>query len=331
MSLCLIAVLLIAATVALPAQPRQGAKPDAKEQRTVTALKLKLTKGMTFRQRVYRDQTTSQMVPDKKKGGDKKLVQRRETTIDYHFLVESVDAKGNAIVFMRYDSVIADYLNDTARSSYNSTDTSTWRSANAFPFHQIMGKGIRLEVGADGGVRRLMGLDSLRNQLAKLIDRSDSVRGANQDQVLIRTLSEESMMETIFQSLPFLPVKSVKVGDTWTRNYLSDVGVPLTLNTTYTLVRMENDGRMVLEEKSIVGNNHKARKFDQPGVRLHYEISGTQSGTIEVNRATGWNMSSMIRREFTGRMQVFDEANSRIIYESPLTDVTTIRTRSWAQ
>lgn len=295
-----------------------------------TALKLKLQKGMSFRQRVYIEQTTTQITPGKKSDGqkDKKVTNYFETTTDYTFLVEDVDARGTATLNVTYDSIQVIHDDSDQRKVYNSTLPSTFDSPIAYPYSAMIGLGFRIKIGPTGDVGEITGLDELRRQvLSKLAPEDSSKRDAITNS-LKQLFSFESVREVVLQLIPPYPPNAVSVGDTWKRVIQVAGKVPMTLKAEYKLARQDAQSAVV-EEESSIGNNNNVRLLDPSGFQINYDIKGTRKSTINIDPETGWLMGSSFTREFTGRMQVFAPATAALVYESPLTDNSYIRTKSW--
>jgi hypothetical protein len=297
-----------------------------------TELKLKLKKGMSFRQRVYIEQTTSQISRGKRSEGqkDKKVQTYYETTIDYTFLVEDVDARGTAVVKVSYDSIQVVRDDSEKRDVFNSTLPSTFDSPLAYPYSAMIGSGFRVRIDPSGEVRDIMGVEELQSYVLSRFRPADSARRETIIGSLNQLFSAESLKDVVLQLMPPYPPSSVSVGDTWQRTILVGGKVPMTLKAEYKLARRDAD-KVVIEEDATIGNNNSVRLVDSAGFQISYDIKGSRKGTIEIDPETGWMMGRSFTREFTGRMQVFMQATATLVYESPLTDDSYFRTKAWKE
>ncbi len=108
------------------------------------------------------------------------------------------------------------------------------------------------------------------------------------------------MLESMsFNETPF-PTDPVSIGDSWTDS-TSMAGMPISLETTYTLSGLQ-DGVAMIDVESVIGA--EGATMEMGPMVMRYDLSGEQTGTMEVDEATGWTIRSRAESEFSGHFSV---------------------------
>lgn len=104
------------------------------------------------------------------------------------------------------------------------------------------------------------------------------------------------MLESMSFKVTPLPTDPVSIGDSWTDS-TSMAGMPMSLETTYTLSSRQ-DGVAMIDVKSVIGA--EGATMEMGPMEMHVDLSGEQTGTMEVDEATGWTIRSRLEGEFSG-------------------------------
>ena len=153
-------------------------------------------------------------------------------------------------------------------------------------FTGIKGKAFTMMVDEEGNVLSVSGFDEI---IKSMIDSS----GVNEDMKLQMKVSlrdqfnEQELKNQFAQVFMIFPNKSVKVGDSWQKDYRMGGKMPANFSTTYTVKKMEAD-QVTLDAKTIIA---------PAGGEM--EVTGKQAGTLLVDSKNGL----VINAEFSQNME----------------------------
>jgi len=141
-----------------------------------------------------------------------------------------------------------------------------------------------LTMNEKGDIGQVTGMQDMLNKIVAGIPQADSAMGAA---MLAKSFSEESFKQNMQQSFAIYPGKSVKTGDTWTKTLqMSNNGMPMTLNNTYTLQSVEGDKINVKVDSKITSGSGSS-----PMQGVQVDMNGEMKGLNSFDRATGLPVS----------------------------------------
>ena len=167
--------------------------------------------------------------------------------------------------------------------TYDSRDPATKSSPLAL-MGNLVGKHFVVGVTDAGRVTSVEGVDQLVNSM---------VDPANPNAVAMRaqmsqTLNDKSLKSMMEQSFNIYPTRPVHPGDTWTKATSIAMGpTTMTANTTYKLASVSNG----------VAHLDVNGKIDGQGA---LSLSGTQTGTMDVDVASGLLTSGQLTQNLAG-------------------------------
>ncbi len=112
---------------------------------------------------------------------------------------------------------------------------------------------------------------------------------------------DETLKENFASFSKFLPPNPVKVGETWTTNDTMSASMGFISNNTYTL-KKRSGGKAIIEMTGEVASIPTDEPVEMMGMKITYNLKGTQSGTIEVDEKTGYTLKSVIGQKMGGTM-----------------------------
>lgn len=266
---------------------------EQKETGDAIELRLRLKKGDRMRIWSVSEQSIRQTMV-----GELAIQQRMGLATTYEVI--AVDSQGVATMRVRYDSLA--FLQDGAigKVAYSSADTATEPPPLAAGFAAMVGEEITVRIGQDGRVLDVAGVEEARERINRKMG-----RGAGQlGQLSVGIgggVSQEYFKTAVEQGTAFLPGKPVKVGESWNRTTSMHQGFPLTVETTYRLVSID-DGVATIEMEGTLKKNADTSKSGSGG--FVYDLAGTQEGELKIDRATGWVTESESRQELSGTFSV---------------------------
>jgi hypothetical protein len=114
-------------------------------------------------------------------------------------------------------------------------------------------------------------------------------------------LTDSSMRNMIEQSLNIYPDKPVRLGESWQRKYLTNMGfIDMEVTNDYKLVSVDN-GIAHLETKATIRTIPSTTPNEQ---HMEMEMSGTQSGTMDIDINTGLIQDSELVQQVSGKMKI---------------------------
>lgn len=116
------------------------------------------------------------------------------------------------------------------------------------------------------------------------------------DELLDSMLSEEQMKKQMAAMTALYPQEPVKVGSTWSKEIETAMPYPMKTLNTYT-VTSRGEGLMNVKVESTVSPASGGGLFDA-------DMTGTQSGTIQIEEATGWVKASTVEQDLSGKMSM---------------------------
>lgn len=287
-------------------------------------LQLSPSSGEKIRQWVVTDQKIEQ------KAGDTWQEVHQSIGIGTTYTVEDIGSDSTVRMRVVYDSVTVDQEGAGNPVHYNSVGASQDVPPLAAGYAAMLDQSFTLTLGPDGRLRRIAGVDSMLHNIIEKVARSNPSARSMIEYGVTSLLNEKSLTETMERSLAVYPDRPVSVGDTWSNVVSVTIGTPMTINTTYTLKDI-HDGRAYIGLNSSIVTNQASGALELAGMSIVYQVSGTQSGSMQVDLDDGWIISSEIEQDFSGTMQVTPHDSSAAVASTtlPLRMHSRIVTQSW--
>jgi Family of unknown function (DUF6263) len=117
-----------------------------------------------------------------------------------------------------------------------------------------------------------------------------------------KMMGNEAMKSQLQPLTGFYPDQPVRRGSTWTKSIPVGGPVPMNMDATYTVAERGGGFMNVTIDgdiKSVPGSG-----VDMGFMKTEFDMSGTQSGTMQLDEATGWVTASTIEVSMEGSMKV---------------------------
>ena len=96
----------------------------------------------------------------------------------------------------------------------------------------------------------------------------------------------------------------VKIGDSWSiSNAMAVGGMELIIDSEYTLLEVK-DGMAKIKMDSEITTDPDAPGLDLMGMKMQFDLQGTQSGILFVNQSTSWLDRMELDQEMDGVMNM---------------------------
>ena len=286
-------------------------------------LRLNLRAGSQRLLRMTSDQTMTQTNPTT----NAKQTVRQKTETEFLYEVTGVDAAGNATIKATFKSIRFWQQNPMGTTEYDSAKPAETLAPMAKPMAALVGMSFQMTMTPQGRVTGVQGMGAL---IKKMVDAMELPEGANADafrKAVEGQFSDQSMMEMMEKSMFVYSDKPVALGDSWQATALIKSVMPMVIENTLTL-KDRKKGIAFLAVRSSVKPNPEGPPVVMGGMKIRYSISGEQTGTQEVDEATGWAIRSKVTHKLTGAMIIESEAGAGAPMTIPTTTEGTVSVES---
>lgn len=159
------------------------------------------------------------------------------------------------------------------------------------PFQVIMEK--------NGKIKAVKNVESL---FASAFNKFPDLTEAQKEQIksqLMKAYGEEAFKGNIEMLTAIFPDKSVSKGDQWEIKTKLESGMSANMTTVYTLEENTPTYNLIRGDSKIETEDKDAY-VDTNGMPMKYDLSGTMTSEIKVDRKTGWIIEARTNQEVTG-------------------------------
>ncbi len=284
---------------------------------------INLSKGDHFITIVSSTQTVIRNV-----GGEQSQVDN-STKITLSFEVIDSNDKTCSLA-MRFKRIIASskgagwaYKYDTAPKPENSLESGSREMSNFY--RELIGQTITIILDPKTGtIINMSGWDTLIKHMAESLKQGNRKNRMKLAKMLISSI--QNGMTNGGPSSIFLPIggKEIKVGNQWSIQSNLSTFSGLTLTTTYKVAETLPD-KVRFNIKATLSTASKVTPIETGTTKIRYQLNGTQTGTITVDKNTGWIISSSIRQELQGTMTMIDMGITIPIQMEGKTEIRTLK------
>jgi len=260
-------------------------------------LQLKLAKGKTYYQRTVMDQHMVQTVMNMQQVMDQSM----GTGVKMDVL--DVDTRGNMRIRSTYNWAMTKRNGPMGALDYDSAKQPT-PPAGAEPFAALLGQGYVIRVSPKGEVLDVNGTEELQAAVRKKLppgSEADPALGA-----LAQYLDKNTIKQMVESTWSFLPGKPVEVGESWGDKRVVSPMFEMTIDSKCTLQKREAGMATIVATSSLRSNAGKP--VEAGGMKMTFDLAGTQDGTIRLQEATGLIVLSQAQSQLKGEIKVGDPA-----------------------
>jgi hypothetical protein len=120
---------------------------------------------------------------------------------------------------------------------------------------------------------------------------------------MIESAFGEDAFKDVMQNVVMAyPDKLVGVGDLWQNSILVSAGIPMQMDTSWTVTSLEN-GVLSADIAQAIQANPDAEPLSLGPISLSYPtLVGQGTGELKIDTQTGWMVSNRTTHEFSGEM-----------------------------
>lgn len=162
----------------------------------------------------------------------------------------------------------------------------------------LLGQSLTFRMTPRGVVSDVQGYEELQRRML------EDLPGGAAAQAMIESngglLDDDGLAEMMQQLSGILPDRPVRVGDSWSRSASMTAAFAVQLENTWTL-RDRRDGVAVIDvATSISSGSDPVTRVGT--MTMRHDLAGQQSGTIEIEEASGWPLRTRTESTFAGTM-----------------------------
>jgi hypothetical protein len=254
--------------------------------------RLQFSRGDVHHVHVTFEQGIDQTVKDARQ-------QTRQTiAVGYTLGVEEVDAQGTATLSVHYGSVAFHATTPGGPVDYDSANPPGQVPIMASGLAALVGQGYSIKINAQGNVTQVIGLQPMLDSLLAHLSIPAGVVRIAAEKGLRQQFEEQNLKQTLQNLFAPLPDHPIEIGESWSRATRSNLGIPLTIQSTYTLLSRQ-DGVATVEVTGKSMTEPDAAMELGP-MKLNYDVKGDQNGSLQIVESTGWTKSAEISQHLSG-------------------------------
>jgi hypothetical protein len=260
-------------------------------------LKFNLKPGTVYKYKVTTDQHIVQTIQGNVVDMDQQII------MEYRYDVQEINDQGNIVVGVVYEQI--GYVQD---GPLGHVEYRSWEDNEEIPmlargFASLVDQGFIMEISPEGSIVDIKGTDKIIDRMIEDMDLSgmggmvEEMRKNMQDQ-----FGDAALRETMKSMFSIYPDHPVGVGDSWQATWDMSKGFPMILNNTWKLKQID-EKEVILDVYTKVEANKDAKLIQIGGMEMSYDLSGEQSGSMVLERATGWCTRSQVTQDFEGTIK----------------------------
>lgn len=213
------------------------------------------------------------------------------------FLVKSVN-KTDYHMDVKYDS-----MNMTMQTPWGVVEFSSTKSDPddflSTLLKGMMNKPFEAIVSKTGKVIEVKGVEAM---LDAMIDQFDQVTEEEKEQArsqVIKAYGSEAFKGSLDMVLAIYPGNPVNKGDRWNIDTKLESGMSANMSTEYEFTELTSD-YAVIKGISIIETEDKDAYMEANGMPMKYDLKGSMTSEIKVDKKTGWIIEAKIDQEIGG-------------------------------
>lgn len=214
------------------------------------------------------------------------------------YKAEKSDENGNTPMSVRINEMQVSQINPQMTIEFDSEkeDGGMFESI----FRPMVGHDMSFTLDSEGNFKDFSG----SAQIFEEILGSTDVPGMDMVKSALEGQFGDDAMEKNFNTITrYVPNKSIKVGESWTRTDSTTQQTNLVVHSTLTL-KKRSRGIAYIEVEGTLSSLKDAPPMDMGMMKIYYDLSGTQKGMVEVDEQTGLTQKSDLNMVLGGTMKM---------------------------
>ncbi len=187
-------------------------------------------------------------------------------------------------------------------SEYDSDSPPDYVEPAMRGFGAVVGSELGVMISRKGQIIELQGADTMLDKIIADLELPDSPAKNEMVAAMRSQFGEDAIRQALEQITGFYPESPVEPGDKGTSETLVNTGSPMKVVDTYTLQSRKN-GVADIDVSSVITSSPDSEGVRMGPVSIFYDITGSHSGSIEVDESTGLPIRSEIDMRFSGTVR----------------------------
>lgn len=229
------------------------------------------------------------------------------------YKAEKSDENGNTQMSVRINEMQVSQINPQMTIEFDSEkeDGGMFESI----FRPMVGHDMSFTLDSEGNFKDFSG----SAQIFEEILGSTDVPGMDMVKSALEGQFGDDAMEKNFNTITrYVPNKSIKVGESWTRTDSTTQQTNLVVHSTLTL-KKRSRGIAYIEVEGTLSSLKDAPPMDMGMMKIYYDLSGTQKGMVEVDEQTGFTQKSDLNLVLGGTMKMESDMVGNMVMDLKVT------------
>jgi len=266
-------------------------------------LKLNLQEGQKYGMKSTVDQKVTQTVM-----GQQQTI-NQNMTFGIISEVLAIDANGIIALKATYNQIQVKMDGPMGLIEYDSTkpptDVNNPQAKTMVAMWSAMaGESFTMDLTPKGKIVGIQDYDKMWERMMEKVTGDNPNMAQAMKDMIKNFAGEDRIKEMGGEMMTSFPDEPVAIGDMWYDITSIEVGFPLYLDVTY-ILKDRKDGIAFIDVISKMDmGDQDSKLIEMEGMKMNMQMTGTQTGTVEVDEATGWMIKSNINQNFSGAVKI---------------------------
>ncbi len=260
-----------------------------------TRLSLKLKEGVTYKQSM----TANSVVSQEFSGANMDLSMTIKGQMSYKVRKKNKDSYDMDV---HYDRLSVQMKLPQGEMTFDSESTD-----EADIFSQIMvamvDKEFYVKMARNGKVLEVSGIEVLFESIRETFPFITEEQWAPIKDQVSKSYGSEAFKGNIEMVTAIFPDKRVAPGDSWMTQTKLQTGMEADIHSTYTYVKTDKNHVLITGDARIETADKEAYT-DVNGVPTKYDLNGSMTSTVKIDKKTGWIIDGQIEQKLSGDVSI---------------------------
>lgn len=306
-------------------EPVAPAVPETQETAAEKIdLKLNLQQGQKFETKISIDQKIAQTLM----GQEQKTNQKMSFGIISEVL--AVDPNGAIALKTMYNQVKFKMDGPMGQIEYDSNSNNIPTDINnpqakmmADMWSAMVGESFIMDITPRCNIIGVRDFDKMWERMMEKMAGDDPNLAQMMKKMMKNFVSEDTLKETGGDTMIKFLDEPVAIGDLWHDAINIDVGFPMEIDVTY-MLKERKDGIAFIDVMSKMDiGDYDSKLVEVEDMQMNMQLSGTRTGTAEVDEETGWIIKGETNQNFSGVVKILPNQHMPNGMSIPMTIQTT--------
>ncbi|MGD8922241.1 MAG: DUF6263 family protein [Candidatus Zixiibacteriota bacterium] len=260
-------------------------------------MKLALSVGDIHHLRLTTDQQIVQEIMGQKQEVSQKIA------MGYMYEVKNMSDEGNALVQVTYQTIQFDQTSPQGTVHFDSEQPADSVPAGAMGLAALVGQSFDMLVAPSAHIIEIQGIDQLITRMMEKLGVPTDSTGNRVRASLEEQFGGDALREAMENLMAIYPENAVSVGDTWTATRNITKGFPMKIADSLTF-KERSDGVATIAIDAVISSNPDVPPLQMGQLQVVYDVSGTQTGTMQIDEQSGWIVHAEQVQKVSGDMKV---------------------------